>query len=89
MNTFTSTSINSYICNICNKNNSKYICPQCNISYCSLSCYQSHNENCTENFYKRNIDDNLHSYKISEEEKKNMLKILQVFFFLVFNYLLF
>lgn len=58
-------------CENCNKNLYKYICPKCKIKYCSVECYKSHNVECTEDFYKRNV---IEEMKATKEEEKDSTK---------------
>ena len=57
-------------CKICNKNLYKYTCPKCKIVYCSVGCYKSHNIDCTEDFYKRNVIEELKSTKEDQGDSK-------------------
>ena len=57
-------------CSICNTNEVKYICPKCKVPYCSMDCYKKHNKECTEEFYKKNVIEELKSMKFKEDESK-------------------
>ncbi|KAL5284871.1 ZNHIT2 family protein [Megaselia abdita] len=66
-------------CKICNKNKSKYSCPKCNLLYCSLDCYknESHSE-CTEEFYKKNIQEELSLRSIEDANSADKKKIYEI-----------
>lgn len=64
------------LCGVCQQSHAKYTCPRCEIQYCSLPCYQRHGEKCTENFYQRQVQEELHSTKISGDERKRLEKIV-------------
>ena len=65
------------ICSICNKEEIKYICPKCKIPYCSIDCYKKHNKECTEEFYKKNVIEELKSMKFNDDETKKFREKLK------------
>ena len=58
---------------------SRYHCPRCRLPYCSLTCYKSHGESCTESFYREQAVTELKQTKVSDEDKKNVMGMLQRF----------
>jgi hypothetical protein len=67
-------------CSTCQKNDFKYICPKCKIKYCSVECYKQHNVDCTESFYKNQVEEDLKSTKVSEEEGKQFRRTLKDYY---------
>lgn len=65
------------ICGVCVRAEARYTCPRCEVNYCSLQCYQSHNGKCTENFYRDQVQEELKSSKIPEEERRKLEKVMQ------------
>jgi len=63
-------------CLFCNEA-PNYSCPQCHIKYCSVKCYQhpKHIE-CSENFYKKQVTDELKHMKVSEKDKDKIMQSL-------------
>lgn len=59
-----------FTCKVCEKNKLKYTCPKCKINYCGVDCYRKHSLECTEDFYKRNVEEELKSRKVDEEDSK-------------------
>jgi hypothetical protein len=67
-------------CQRCHEKTYKYTCPKCSIKYCSVECYKSHNKNCTESFYKDQVEQELKSQKVSEDEGKKFRKTLKDYY---------
>ena len=55
-------------CEKCLENEYKYICPKCKIKYCGVKCFKIHSTECTEEFYKKNVMQELKNQKVSEEQ---------------------
>lgn len=67
-------------CGICETEKSKYCCPKCDIMYCSLSCYKDEKHlRCSEDFYKKEVLEELKSQNVDVDSKTEMMKILQKF----------
>merc|ERR1719324_2204931 len=64
------------LCGVCQQNQFRYTCPRCEVVYCSLPCYQRHGDKCTENFYQRQVQEELSSQRASGEEKKRLEQIV-------------
>eukprot|EP01130_Rhizamoeba_saxonica_P004337 TRINITY_DN1775_c0_g1_i2.p1 TRINITY_DN1775_c0_g1~~TRINITY_DN1775_c0_g1_i2.p1 ORF type:complete len:341 (+),score=83.04 TRINITY_DN1775_c0_g1_i2:235-1257(+) len=63
-------------CVVCKIDDPPYLCPKCEYPYCSLDCYQKHGS-CTENFFQENVVEELKSTVATDDEKKNMMEILE------------
>lgn len=64
------------VCTVCVRTEARYTCPRCQAAYCSLSCYQAHSGKCTESFYKSQVEEELKSQKIDDEERRRLEKVL-------------
>jgi hypothetical protein len=67
-------------CEKCKDKIYKYICPKCKIKYCSVDCYKAHSVECTESFYKTQVEQELKSLKVSEDEGKAFRKTLKDYY---------
>eukprot|EP00041_Stephanoeca_diplocostata_P025158 m.652017 g.652017 ORF g.652017 m.652017 type:complete len:464 (+) comp22687_c0_seq2:258-1649(+) len=68
------------LCGICNTQYSRYTCPRCSIQYCSLKCYKHEGHaDCSEGFYKTEFMDAMNTKVANEDEKKQMMSMLQSF----------
>eukprot|EP00439_Symbiodinium_sp_Y106_P033556 s1344_g4.t1 len=64
------------VCSVCIRAEARYTCPRCQAAYCSLDCYQAHGSKCTESFYKSQVEEELRSHKVSDEEKRHLEKVM-------------
>eukprot|EP00434_Breviolum_minutum_P015830 symbB.v1.2.013946.t1/scaffold1003.1/size206925/6 len=64
------------VCTVCVRTEARYTCPRCQTAYCSLECYQAHSGKCTESFYKSQVEEELKSRRIDEDERRRLEKVL-------------
>lgn len=55
----------------------QYRCPKCECPYCSLACYKAHGEMCTRKFEGDNIEAQMRSLSVDDDQKNSMQLILQ------------